>query len=128
MKRFTFFLFIILISLTLYAQEQDTTNQSNVFIYVLKLTPGYFDESSWKEEDYEMVGIHFKRLQNMLSEGKLIMAGRSDVENEKTFGIVVFEADSFEEAVKITNEDPAVKAGIMSAEVFPFSLALMKGS
>ncbi len=92
----------------------------------MKLTPGYFDDADWSEKDKQTIHVHFQHLQEMLAEGKLVVAGRTDVENEKTFGIVVYEADSYEEAVGIANDDPAVKAGIMSVEVFPFSLALMK--
>jgi uncharacterized protein YciI len=118
--------FILIGSCSVFAQHEGSTKQNKIFIYLLKLTPGYFDDNNWKEMDKQTVQVHFNRLQDMLSKGKLILAGRADVENEKTFGIVIFEADSFEEAVRIANEDPAVKAGIMSVEVFPFSLPLMK--
>lgn len=125
MKTCVLFYFILITFFNLSAQGKDTTG-NKTFIYVLKLMPGYYDSNNWKPKDTETIQVHFKNLQDMLSEGKLFVAGRTDVENEKTFGIVIYEAVSFEEAVKIANEDPAVKAGIMSVEVFPFSLALMK--
>jgi uncharacterized protein len=125
MKTWILFYFILITFFNLSAQVHDTT-ANKTFIYLLKLTPGYYDENNWKPKDTETIQVHFKNLQDMLSEGKLVVAGRTDVENEKTFGIVIYEAASFEEAVKTANEDPAVKAGIMSVEVFPFSLALMK--
>lgn len=125
MKTCVLFYFILITFFNLSAQGKDTTG-NKTFIYVLKLMPGYYDSNNWKPKDMETIQVHFKNLQDMLSEGKLFVAGRTDVENEKTFGIVIYEAVSFEEAVKIANEDPAVKAGIMSVEVFPFSLALMK--
>ena len=124
MKSCLILFFLLIISDNLFSQEDSTKNKT--YIYVLKLTSGYFDDNNWKEKDMETIQVHFKHLQDMLSEGKLVMAGRTDVENSKTLGIVVFEADSFGDAVKIANDDPAVKAGIMSAEVFPFRLALMK--
>ncbi|HVO74010.1 MAG TPA: YciI family protein [Ignavibacteriaceae bacterium] len=127
MKSCIFLFMLLIISFNLFAQEQDSA-KSKTFIYVLKLTPAYYDNNNWKDKDKETIQVHFKRLQDMLAEGKLITAGRTDVENAKTFGIVVFEADSFEDAVNIANEDPAVKAGIMSVEVFPFHLALMRNN
>jgi len=115
--------FLLISSINVFAREQQ---QDKIFIYILKLTPGYFDDADWSENDKQTIYVHFQHLQKMLAEGRLVVAGRTDVENEKTFGIVVYEADSYEEAVGIANDDPAVKAGIMSVEVFPFSLALMK--
>jgi uncharacterized protein YciI len=56
------------------------------------------------------------------------MAGRTDynVTNDNVFGIVVFEAESLEEATKIMQSDPAVIGKVMTAEVHPFSVALMR--
>lgn len=56
------------------------------------------------------------------------MAGKTDGLDEKTFGIVIFEADSEEEAKLIMESDPAVAEGIMNAELFPYRVALMKNS
>lgn len=46
--------------------------------------------------------------------------------DEKTFGIVIFEADSEEEAQLIMKNDPAVAEGIMTADLFPYRVALIK--
>lgn len=64
----------------------------------------------------------------MLEEGKLILAGKTGGMDEKTFGIVIFEADSDEGAKLIMKSDPAVAEGIMKAELFPYNVALMRGS
>ena len=121
------FLFILTIAFTsIPAQEKESTIETKQFLYLLKLTPKYFDEKNIDDEAMKTVQIHFKRLQDMLEEGKLIFAGRAEVQNDRTFGIVVFDAKSFEDAEQIANDDPAVKAGIMSVEVFPFSVALIR--
>ena len=60
-------------------------------------------------------------------DGKLILAGRTLNMDEKTFGIVILEVTSKEEAETIMKNDPAVSEGIMTAELFPYRVALMKG-
>lgn len=45
---------------------------------------------------------------------------------DKTFGIVVFEAKDQEAALGFMNGDPAVVAGVMTAELHPFSVALAR--
>jgi len=121
------FLLILTIAFTsISAQEQDSTNVKNQFLYLLKLTPKYYDENNFDDEAMKTIQTHFKRLQDMLEKGKLIFAGRADVENDKTFGIVVFDANTLKEAEQIANNDPAVRAGIMSVEVFPFNVALIR--
>ena len=98
------------------------------FIYVLKLQPDYKVEKNWTPAVNAIVGKHFNHLKDMTNKGTVIMAGRSDydVSDEKVFGIVVFEAANKEEATKIMNSDPAVVGKIMTAELHPFSVALMR--
>lgn len=46
---------------------------------------------------------------------------------EKTFGLVIFEAESEVEARRLMNNDPAVTEGMMTAELFPYHVALIRG-
>ncbi len=101
-------------------------NGKKQFIYVLRLIPYLLDEKNWTEREEEIVNKHFVELQTLLSEGKLILAGRTLNMDEKTFGIVIFEADSEEEAQIMMKNDPAVAEGIMTAELFPYRVALIK--
>lgn len=96
------------------------------YIYVLKLIPSLLDEKNWTEREEELVAKHFKKLQELLKEGKLIFAGKTDGLDEKTFGIVIFEAESYDEAKSIMESDPCVASGIMKAELFPYHVALMR--
>ncbi|MGI5998776.1 MAG: YciI family protein [Lutispora sp.] len=98
------------------------------FIYILKLIPELLNENNWTEKEEAIVGRHFVKLQELLAEGKLILAGKTEGLDEKTFGIVIFKADSDEEAQSIMKNDPGVAEGIMTAELFPYRVALMKGS
>lgn len=96
------------------------------FIYVLKLIPELLDERNWTEKEEDIVSRHFAGLQELLREGKLILAGKTDGLDEKTFGILIFEADNEDEARLIMENDPAISEGIMKAELFNYTVALMK--
>lgn len=100
------------------------------FCYCLHLFPEYYDHSNWTEKDNEIVGIHFRYLQDYLKRGILFLAGRTLNEpmSEKDFGIAILEVESEEEARSIMENDPAVKGKIMFAELFEFSLALYNGN
>ncbi len=67
---------------------------------------------------------HFNRLKVMLAEGRLVLAGPCE---DEAFGVVIFSAESRDEAERIMNDDPAVKAGLMTAELHPFCVSLVKG-
>ncbi len=100
------------------------------FIYQLRLTPPYRVESNWTDETREIIAKHFNHLKKSCEKGKVLLAGRSDLSIEDTdnFGICIFEADSPEEARNFMNSDPTLIHGIMTARVFPFSLAMLKNS
>lgn len=101
-------------------------NEKKQFIYVLKLIPALLDENNWTEREEKIVNKHFVELQELLREGKLVLAGRTLNMDEKTFGIVILEVDSEEEARTIMKNDPAVAEEIMTAELFPYRVALIK--
>ena len=109
------------------SQESRKKDEKKQFIYVLKLIPRLREEKNWTKEDGEIVGRHFRRLQQLHKEGKVILAGRTLNESEPSqFGVVILVADSEAEARKMMEEDDAVKEKIMTAQLFPFSVALIK--
>ncbi len=69
---------------------------------------------------------HFARFQNAIETGELILAGRTREPGDKTFGIAIFEANDEAAARKFMESDPAVVAGLMTAELHPFSVALQR--
>jgi uncharacterized protein YciI len=71
------------------------------------------------------VGDHFSYLKELTARGVVLLAGRTLTTDDRTFGIVVFAAESEEEAAKIMRADPAVERGVMKAELFPFGVALL---
>jgi uncharacterized protein len=76
------------------------------------------------EEEREIVTQHFSYLSRLKDEGVVILVGRTQENNEKTFGICVFNADSEDAAKGIMNSDPAVKNGVMRASLHPYRVAL----
>jgi uncharacterized protein len=94
------------------------------FIYVLRLVPRLYSDSAWTQEDKMALSRHFARFKHAIETGELILAGRTSEPGDKTFGIAIFEAKGEEAARKFIESDPAVVAGLMTAELHPFSIAL----
>ena len=70
------------------------------------------------------VADHFSYLKGLTERGTAILLGRTQETLEEAIGIVIFKASSEEEARHLMEEDPAVKNGVMSAEVYRFKIAL----
>ncbi|MFB5085601.1 YciI family protein [Psychrobacillus sp. PGGUH221] len=94
------------------------------FLYQLKLIPSLLDQANWTEKENSIVQQHFEVLQNLQEEGRLLLAGRTL--NLDPIGIVILEVDTEEEAIELMHNDPAVKEGIMEAQLFPYRVALYK--
>jgi uncharacterized protein len=119
-------LLVIAVCLTLepaLAQEQKSEKPKQ-FIYILHLVPRLYDDKAWTEQDKAAVQRHFNRFKDAIKTGQLILAGRTMEAGEKTFGIAVFEASDESSARAFMNEDPAVVAGVMTAELHPFAVVL----
>jgi uncharacterized protein YciI len=95
------------------------------FIYVLKLVPRLSNQKNWTAVEEAIVNEHFAALQKLMAEGKLILAGRTMDRDPDDFGVVIFTASSREEAYITMEADPAVRKGIMTARLFPYSVALI---
>ncbi len=94
------------------------------FIYFLKLVPRLIDDNNWTDVENDIVDRHFIRLQKLVKEGKVILAGRTL--NEDPDGIVILEVDSEEEAIELMENDPAVKEKVMTAKLLPYRVALIR--
>jgi uncharacterized protein len=86
------------------------------------LTEGPTDRES------AIVGAHFSYLKGLVEQGVVLMAGRTLNADESTFGIAIFEAESIQAAEEIMRGDPAVREGVMRAELFPYRVALWSAS
>ena len=76
------------------------------------------------EQEAEIIGQHFAYLKKLADAGQVLLAGRTLTTDERTFGVVVFSAASELLAQELVADDPAVRNGVMNAELLPFRVAL----
>ncbi|MEJ0091293.1 MAG: YciI family protein [Limisphaerales bacterium] len=94
------------------------------FLYRLQPTRVEMLTAGPTDREAAIVGEHFEYLQKLVAEGVVFMAGRTQNIGERTFGIVIFGAPTETAAVELMQNDPAVKQGVMKAELFPYRVAL----
>ena len=75
-------------------------------------------------EEQAIVSEHFAHLESLTQRGVVLLVGRTQDHSPDTFGIVIFQAESDEQAREIMSNDPAVRGGIMRGALFPFRIAL----
>jgi uncharacterized protein YciI len=93
------------------------------YLYRTKATrPGMLTEPT--DHEAEVVSRHFDYLAANATEGVVLVAGRTQTTGEDTFGIVIFEAPDAAAAAGFMRNDPAVIGAVMSAEVFPYRVAI----
>ena len=72
-------------------------------------------------DEREILDRHGAYLERLHAEGRVLFAGRCW---DGPFGIVVFEATDEDEARGLVAEDPSVRLGIQTAELYPFDVVL----
>ncbi len=106
--------------------QETRAEKPKQFIYVLRLVSRLYSDAAWTKEDKTALDRHLARFQRAIETGELILAGRTREPGDKTFGIAVFEAADEAVARKFMESDPAVVAGLMTAELHPFAVALQR--
>jgi uncharacterized protein YciI len=76
-------------------------------------------------EEQAAWGEHFERLQRLLADGVLVLAGPTL--GRINTGIAIFEAPDEDAARRIMEEDPAISGGFARGEVRPFRVSLLRG-
>ena len=94
------------------------------WIYFIHPPRENFAETMTAEEEHAW-DMHFERLQRLLAEGTLILAGPTL--GRVNTGIAVIEAPDEDAARRIMEEDPAIAGGFARGELRPFRVALMQG-
>jgi len=108
------------------AQAPEPAAKPKQFIYVLHLVPRLHDDKAWTAEDKAAVNRHLANFKAAVQSGQLILAGRTMESGDKTFGIAIFEATDEAAARKFMEADPAIAAGVMTAELHPFAVVLQR--
>lgn len=80
-----------------------------------------------KTEAQNLQNAHMQNIQKMAADGYLVLAGPF-FENPEIRGIYIFNVTSVDEARKLTETDPAIQAGVLEMELYPWygSAALME--
>lgn len=96
------------------------------YLYHLQVTRLEMLTQGTTSEEDSILQQHSSYLHELTVNGVVFVAGRTQNNDESTFGIVIFEASDEEAARRIMCDDPAVKNGIMRAKLFPFQIAYRK--
>ena len=75
------------------------------------------------KEEASTLSEHFNYLKSLTEQGVVLLFGRTQNNDASTFGITIFRAESEDVARSIMENDPAVKKGIMCAQLFPYKVA-----
>jgi uncharacterized protein YciI len=77
------------------------------------------------DEERSVWGTHFERLQELLADGVLILAGPTM--GSINTGIAVIEAPDEATARTIMDNDPVIAGGFAEGELRPFRVSLLRG-
>ncbi len=88
--------------------------------YVLVILKTGENTSATSEETSAVFRGHMENINRLVKEKKLIVAGPLG-KNDKTYrGIFILDVPTVEEAGKLVQTDPAVKAKLLDVELFPW--------
>ncbi|MEW5676087.1 YciI family protein [Flavobacterium enshiense] len=131
--------FLLLISLSAFAQETNSTydeklakelgaDEYGMKTYVFCILKTGSNTTATKEEKAKYFEGHMNNINRLAKEGKLVVAGPF-MKNDRNYrGIFIFNCATVEEAQKLVETDPAVKAKIFEVELTPWysSASLME--
>ncbi|MDD1661093.1 MAG: YciI family protein [Methanomicrobiales archaeon] len=93
--------------------------------FISTIRPGRQDFlTSMTPEEQRVMGEHMAYTKRLFDEGKIVLGGAA---TDGAIGVIIWKVSSAEEARRIFDQDPAVKAGIGDAELHPFRLGLIGG-
>lgn len=121
-------LVIVLVGLVLVVgATADDAEKKSLKQYAYQVKPARVDmlTNGLTKDEEAIVDEHFNYLKDLTERRVVILAGRTQNNDNTSFGIVIFRAESEDAARAIMRGDPAVKKGIMRATLFPFRVALM---
>ncbi len=96
------------------------------YIYILRLVSRLRNEQNWTLAENELIEKHFTYLKEKYEKNEAVLVGKTDynISHKDNFGIVILKAATEKAAWDFMNNDPAIVGGIMTAELFPFRIAL----
>jgi len=123
MKTLIISFFALIFSVAATAQDQrefsytegDTTYTMKRYVFML-LNSGE-TKSKTEEEAAKYQELHMAHMSKMAEEGKLIVAGPFEEGGEHR-GLLIFDVETIDEALKLEGEDPMVKTDRLRMETF----------
>lgn len=100
-------------------------SETREFVYLLRPARRDMLVTGATEREQRVVGEHFRYLRALCDRGEVVLAGRSTTEDERVFGVCIFRAPDDTGARALVDGDPAVAQGVMTAELFPFRIAMV---
>jgi uncharacterized protein YciI len=99
--------------------------EATLFLYKIQpVRPEMLSEGLTSEEEH-ILTQHFAYLKQLTDVGVVLLAGRTLNTDPSSFGIIIFNAGSEQEALQVMHHDPAVKQRVMRAELYPYRISLL---
>ncbi|HEY9101480.1 YciI family protein [Chitinimonas sp.] len=98
------------------------------FLYLIRPTRSDMLRTGLTEAEAAAMAAHFGYLQAAEADGRLVLAGRTLDVDERGFGIAIYHAADEAAAQAFAQQDPAVAAGVVGAEVYPYRVALFNAA
>ena len=97
-------------------------SENQNYLVIIRPPRANFEENMTPKE-IKAMEEHFSYLQSLLGAKKLILAGPC---LDGAFGVILLNVKSYKEAEELIDNDPSVKAKIMTPEIHPFRISLLK--
>ena len=121
MKKLILSIILIVFTFTSFAQrefdytEGDTTYTMKRYVFMMLNSGETISKDSTEKAKFQE--MHMAHLNKLEKEGKLIVAGPFEGGGEHR-GLLIFDVETVEDALKLEGEDPSVKSGRLKMEAF----------
>ncbi|MBN1821831.1 MAG: hypothetical protein JXR31_13560 [Prolixibacteraceae bacterium] len=121
MKKLIITIFLIVFALSSFSQrefsytEGDTTYTMKRYVFMLLDSGGTVSKDSTEAAYYQQ--LHLNHLNSMAESGKLMVAGPFEGGGDHR-GLLIFDVETVDEALKLEGEDPSVKSGRLKMNAF----------
>ena len=98
---------------------------SERFIYRLQLTRAELLSEGPTDAEAEILQHHGRYLAEQADAGRVLLAGRTQIDSPDAYGIVILQAEDESAARELMLADPAVAGEVMQAELHPYRIAVL---
>jgi len=97
-----------------------SAQQKIQYVYEISLLKPFQQKSSWTDKEHRIQKGHLAYLENLTQSGVLEIAGIKNLGLAEQQGIILLNVENHEKAKEISSNDPSVKEGMMTANIYPF--------